>query len=546
MTMAEKETIILPPKYYLDYFNYLLRFVETYSPHLLGTIGTQFISGFRALSEDAQCLMLRMANRKGEYYRLAKFDYAEIENIDLAAEALVSTTFASFQPPHDPRLFGLYTKNELCDFFPHLIEKGMKKEEVLFILETEAETIDYEDLLQKETVLHFTRQDEFEFMKLLFFGHRHGQMTEFVIRDVGHVKLENLEGHSFTPWFDSHEEALAVFELSKLDHAIRDFMLMGTPQGLLEVISPINWSRLIDFAHARKAADKLMLNLGEYFERQQFWDEALSYYALAKKHPARERQIRIYDKTDRKEDARDLAAYVYDAPYNASEKIFAQDYLAKSGARTNKSTTDRIKLGMEITVTPLPYTKVENLALEHFFEQGYSGVHAENHLWRGIFGLLFWDELFSTTSTSFHHPLQRAPSDLRTSEFYDAHKDLLSRKLDSLRSKKEMIAAITTTHNLKDGLSNHLVGWHPDLLPTVAAAVQLLPLNGLKKILLEMAKNVKDNSTGFPDLFVWKGKEYHFYEIKSPNDHLSAQQLFWLDFFANCGIKSEILRLKWG
>ena len=329
--MSQKETILLPPKYYLDYFNYLISFVEQHSAHLLGEVGLQFITDFHMITEDAQCLMLRMANRKGEYFRLEKFAYAEIENLGAAAETLIEMNIARLDPPLDPRLFGLFTKVELCAYFPHLVEKSMKKVEVLITLELEATTEDYQLLFAKETILHFTRQEHFEFLKLLFFGHRHGQMTEFVVRDVGHVKLENLEDHNFTPWFDSHEEAKAVFELSKLDHAISDYMFMGLPDDLLEIIVPINWSNLIDFPHARKAADKLMLRLGEYFERLKYYDEALSYYALAKKHPARERQIRIYDKTNRKEEAKDLALYVYDHPYNATEKDLCPRLYRKNG-----------------------------------------------------------------------------------------------------------------------------------------------------------------------------------------------------------------------
>jgi hypothetical protein len=58
-----------------------------------------------------------------------------------------------------------------------------------------------------------------------------------------------------------------------------------------------------------------------------------------------------------------------------------------------------------------------------------------------------------------------------------------------------------------------------------------------------MSKNLKDNSTGFPDLFVWKDKTYHLYEIKSPNDHLSSQQLFWLNFMQSLGIHAKIIRV---
>jgi len=64
-------------------------------------------------------------------------------------------------------------------------------------------------------------------------------------------------------------------------------------------------------------------------------------------------------------------------------------------------------------------------------------------------------------------------------------------------------------------------------------------------VLLEMAYNLRENTRGFPDLLVWDETEYSFIEIKSPTDHLSSRQLHWLHFFANHGINSRIVRVKW-
>jgi hypothetical protein len=81
------------------------------------------------------------------------------------------------------------------------------------------------------------------------------------------------------------------------------------------------------------------------------------------------------------------------------------------------------------------------------------------------------------------------------------------------------------------------------MLDVLTLIIERLPLASLKKTMLEIAKNVKDNSTGFPDLFIWNEDEYFFYEIKSPNDHLSAQQLYWINFLQRHSIKADILRL---
>lgn len=535
----------MPPKYYLDYFKYLLQFITENSPLLLGQVGETFIQSFDQLSEDAQCLAIRMANRKGVYFRLSKLNYEEITSIGVSADELEQANFASIAPPNDPALFTLYTKSELIKIFPDLVPKDQKKDEILAMLFDESTSEDYQRLLAFDPVIHFQKQEEIEFLKMLFFGHNHGMMTEFVIRDIGNIKLENLKDHQFTPWFDSHEEALAVYELSRLNRLIKDFITLGQPDLLIEALNAIKWEPLIGFANARKSTDRIMLRLGEYFEKTGYLEEAIRYYALAKKHPCRERQIRIYEKLDRTEEAQSLAIFVHENPYNASEKIFAKDFIAKIGKRNLRSTTMRIKSSNEIEVPLAGDLRVESKALEHFRKQGYEGMHTENYLWRSLFGLIFWNELFDGEQASFHHPLQRAPSDLFSVAFYEKRKMSLHQKMDGFRSKKQLINQIKNTHQEKYGINNPLVFWGESQLELLATAVLKIPLAGIKKVMIEIAKNVKDNSAGFPDLFIWNDTDYQFYEVKSPNDHLSSQQLFWLDFFDECKIKSEILRVNY-
>jgi hypothetical protein len=72
--------------------------------------------------------------------------------------------------------------------------------------------------------------------------------------------------------------------------------------------------------------------------------------------------------------------------------------------------------------------------------------------------------------------------------------------------------------------------------------IDWLELGQIQSVLMKMAENPRENTTGFPDLFVSNEREYSFYEVKSPNDHLSPQQLFWLNYFDELGIKVDILR----
>ena len=543
--MPEKEKIILPPRYYLDYFNYLIEFIEKHSGHLLGDEDKRFIEEYRSLQTDAQCLFIRMLNRKGEFFRLDKLQYPEIEVYGESLDHLSQLDFITLDDIVYPEVFRLFTKSELHKAFPELGLKSMYKDEVLETLIEVSDDTYYQTLSAEWQIIRLLKQEQVNYLKFLFFGHNYGMMTEFVIRDVGNIKLENLDRHEFTPWFDTREEALATYELANLSRAFRLATEELLPEEILAVITPIEWKHFLQFPRAKKSADKLLLRIGEYLEKAELTDEALTFYQLSERHPARERSIRILEKSGRIDEARSIAEEAVSRPFNATELLFVNDFLAKKSVRNYRTTTRRIKESPAIEVIPDSTINVEQLACEYFIREGYEAIHSENYLWRGLFGLVFWDVIFDENQESFHHPLQRQPSDLFDEHFYTRRIDNLHAIQKTYNTKQKLKSAIQKRYLEKEGIANPLVSWHESLLPSLEEAVQRLPIKGLYNILFEMAKNVKYNSAGFPDLFIWKGKEYHFYEIKSPNDHLSAQQLFWIDFMQRNKIKAEILRLNY-
>src|SRR5277367_3505311 len=96
---------VLPAYYYHDHFTEMLFFVsEAYGP-VLTERHRAFVETFKTLSKDAQCLLIRMINRRGRLFRLSAFRYAEIADARTALEelrncnlvrALVETDYADF------------------------------------------------------------------------------------------------------------------------------------------------------------------------------------------------------------------------------------------------------------------------------------------------------------------------------------------------------------------------------------------------------------------------------------------------------------------
>ncbi|MEM6643784.1 MAG: VRR-NUC domain-containing protein [Bacteroidota bacterium] len=535
--MKAKEPIILPEKYYLDYFKYLLAFVERHYGHVLAAPEYLFLQEFDSLTEDAQCLYLRCSNRKGDFFRISKMNYHEIVDITAAKEELLHTGFFAKNETLDTIQFKLFTKNELIHIFDFLDKKARKSTLLQELTES-----DMEILQAQEEIIQTQKNQEVEFIKLLFFGNRYSQMTEFVIRDIGNVQIKSLDEAKFQPWFSTREEALAVMHLSQLKPMVREVIANQLP--LEEFLSEMPWTHWLQFPRAQEAADKLLLEIGAYFEKRAHYKNAVRYFSFAKLPPARERTVRILDKLDNKEAAVDLARDILEDPKNASELTFATDYLNKSGMRIDRSMTRRLQKALIIDLAR-SNDRVERQVLSHFGNEGWEGIHAENFIWKNLFGLVFWEELFREDYGDFHHPLQRQPSDLNHPAFYLKRKMDLETRLKALRSKKALFKHVMEVFEENKGLANRFVYWTDQYLPIAEMMINKLPLKGLKKVLLEIARQTKDNSTGFPDLFIWNETDYRFYEVKSPNDHLSAQQLFWLNFLTAAGIKADIIRVKY-
>lgn len=535
--MSKNDPIILPEKYYLDYFNYVLEFVERQYDHVLDQPEYMFYQVFRNLSEQAQCLYLRFSNRRGDFFRINKIKYAEIPDVHEAKEELLHQEFIQINESDDPSQFKLFTKSELTSYYEFL-HPSQKKEEIL----GELSEVDIPIIHEQEEIAQVLKNEEVEFIKLLFFGHRGGRMTDFVVRDVGNVKIEKLDESNFSPWFQSREEALSVMHISQLKRMIYEIQEADLP--LEDYLEEMPWNTWLSYPRSAKSAEKLLLKIAYYFEQIQQPGQALSYYSFTDRHPSRERKVRLLDKLERKQEAVDIAQVMMENPSNASELTFATDFLNRKGVRIDRSMTQRLKEAPSITI-PTPSTNVESAVLEYFEREGWDGIHAENFLWRGLFGLVFWNIIFDTNHGSFHHPLQRQPSDLNDAAFFEARQHLLEDQLNKLRSKKQVMSFISKVYQEKDGMANRFVTWHELLLPALEVMVNKLPLKGLKMVLIEMSKNMKENSAGFPDLFIWNDAKYQFYEVKSPNDHLSAQQLFWLDFLASAKINVDVLRINY-
>ena len=100
----------LPVYYYHDHFVEMLSFVRTTYGSILTDEHDAFVLRFQSLSKDAQCLLIRMVNRRGAIFNRTLFRYAEISDVERAADDL-----AGVRPSQNPQGGGLrFASSRAC------------------------------------------------------------------------------------------------------------------------------------------------------------------------------------------------------------------------------------------------------------------------------------------------------------------------------------------------------------------------------------------------------------------------------------------------
>ncbi|WP_337044564.1 VRR-NUC domain-containing protein [Emticicia sp. 17c] len=564
--MAEQND--LPPKYYLEYFNYLLDFVQEKYRHILNENEWRFLRKYYCLSEDAQCLFIRFSNRKGLFFKLNKLAYAELTDIPNLLNELLEREFiepvqAEKHATFGKELLGVFSKDELATKFSAVINattdklskpvkpayKKLKKDELVEAILTDFSFEEIVEVIQDlEPVIKVCFEFEVTFMKFLFFGNRYLDMTEFVVRDLGLVQFEHHDDDKLVARFNTRKDAEDKWLITDQNDLFSQLKDNAPPLEVYDWF--MNFADSVDELSeiAKPSYERLILKVGTFLEKNKLYDEALNIFRLTEQVPSRERQVRTLQKLGYIDEALSLCQLMIEFPKNADEKFFAIDFTTQVNSKKRvhkKSTTSWLHQSESITVSEDFRHQVEMGVADYYQSYGKTAVFTENHVWRAIFGLIFWDIVFDPSLVAFHHPFQRRPSDLYLPDFYEKRRDLIISHLDSFEHVQALLVYMGERYESKFGIANPFVPWLEEMWLVVRKAVEVINFESLKKILHEMSKNLVENLRGFPDLFMWDEQEYCFVEVKSPTDNLSNQQLFWLQFFKEVGVNSKVLRVFW-
>lgn len=532
----------LPVYYYLDHFEEMLSFVGDTYAGMLNEDQRVFIARFSEFSKDARCLFIRMLNRRAFVFNRTQFKYSEIANIDRAIAELSSHGHARELREGDYDVFlACLTKDALLLGAKRAnlsdVRTSWPKQKLIDYFLREVAFADAFKHCAGDQFIALDNVRPVQFLLYLYFGKTEDDLKRFALRDLGIVKTNKIK--SFASRFADADEATACFHYSQLLDRMELKSIALYQQAANEIFDgPICSSDYSDDLRSRAAHQA-----GLFFERRGDHQLAERLYRSGSSAECHERLVRLLYANGFEASAEELLRCMIDDPESDSEHVFATDFYArKFGGRRTGLCTELLRNGQIIKVDDTHRGNPEAGVAGVMRRKGYRVFFAENTLWRSLFGLLFWDELFE--SGQLHSGFDWMPQCLKDNTFARQFAPAIQVKLDAIRSGNGL-NLILKTIAARYGRPNGVFVWdHVNVEALRSLLVGADPL-GIASIVRAMSEDYRAMSDGYPDLMLENDGKISFLEVKAEGDVIRRNQLTRLRQLGYAGLTAEIGRVDY-
>ena len=544
----------LAPHYYRDNFLALCDTVESQYGDLLLPREQRFLQVFRSLPFDAQCLYVRLVSRVGPWFRESRLVYPELGAMAPIVDNLLDAGMVEAAGELSAaELGGLYTRAELVQVFSPLLSAPVTGGKPALLEAIEA--LDLDEARQRNAVAVIDDGriiaplglEEVQLLQVLFFGNRRQSLTDFVLSDLGVARYYPYSldrQHRLFPRREALDEYLACGALSDSWYELRELEDPAALPALAEQLLSLD----IRFPSSENRWYRLCNGLARDLERLGELELAGQLYARSGRHPARERRLRIMERSQDWAGALQLGDEILAEPWCEEERDAAERVLPRVQRKLgNKPAARRrddfARLALELPRADAP---VELLAAQGLQSQWRAVHYVENTLMNSLFGLVFWEQIFMPVPGAFHNPFQGAPTDMYSPRFRARRKQALASRMAQLRAG-EIAAMVQEAWCRYAGYQSHWVDsrWVDEAL--LAEAARIIPDEHLLAIWERMLFDPGENRRGFPDLIALGELpgNYSLIEVKGPGDALQESQKRWLRFFARQDIPAAVAWVSW-
>lgn len=532
---------ILPPTYYRDHFLEMTGFVTSVYGEMLGEAERDFIDAFMALSVPAQCLYIRMSNRKKAVFSPRDLDYSEIDDVADGLAELLETGFARRLEACDfRRCLDTLGKADVIDIGRRhglKIKSSWSKPTLVAHIHSELAFDDFAAHYDVSECMVPGRKETLGFLLYLYFGKLNDNLQSFTLRDLGVVSVRSQD--SYQARFHSLEEARAGFVYTT---ALRK--LKSGDADPRQVAGHIDSFPQADNDFVLRLRDQLLFLLGQAFEKARDVDTAVALYERSTHFDSRERVVRLLHAGGQTERARAMLETMLSTPSHDEEYIFADDFFRrKFGQSRTGVLTELLRSAETIEVDELYRGYAEEAAIGHFTEQGWAAHHTENGLWPALFGLIFWDELFEGPG-ALSSGFDLVPQSLKDRTFHHTHAGAIAIKLKAVEEGRALDIVRETTLN-HAGDDNGIVWWHDTLGVLMTQLLMAAPPQAVRGVLERLTEDFYSLRDGFPDLMLTRDGQVRFIEIKAEGDQVRRNQLARLNLLKSLGFEADICKVKY-
>ena len=545
MSRAPERQRELPTFYYHQHFLELLDFVSTHYRHVLNGEELSLVRDFRQLDRPAQCLYVRLVNRKGRIFAANRLRYPEIGGLSCAIAALREREWVgSPGPEFFEDVLGFLTKTQIQDrlvcSLPG-ISRSLKKKELVDLALRHCDPREFMAQMDVERLLVQRRVDWVRFLLFLYFGECREELSRFTLRDMGLVRTHSFR-NSYEPRFVDREEAMETYyfasRLRQFEHSderARKAMMESTgdwPQPMFDVAADLR--------------DRLAYAVGRELETTGRGDAAMDVYLRGESPACSERLVRLLFAAGDRDGARAHLEACLENPRSDEEWLFARDlYQQKFDKKRTSLLTDALRSAETIELDESHSGSPERAAISYFNDHGHRAYRAENTLWRSLFGLMFWDELYSCESATLHSPFEALPTSLKDGSFYGAYRQEIEQKLADLADTEVTKHRLLKTSTQYFGTPNGVFRWRRSTAETVFALIDHAPSEAVATVLRRMCRDYPRTRYGYPDLLVIDDAGPRFVEIKTDGDQLRRNQLLRLKQLREAGFRADVVRVRW-
>ena len=525
----------------MDDYQEMLDFVEQHYAHALGDEHARYLREFRELSYDAQCLYVRLVNRKGRVFARRRLRYPELASVPQSLAELQRAGWVG--PPGDRHFADVLRFLSKAEIYTVVLPafaglgRSLKKADLVEFTLQNMSSSSFLSSLDASQVVVRARTDETRFLLYLYFGRIREELSQFTMRDLGLVRTQSLQDE-YEPRFGDRDEALEQFDFADRNDRYR------RGHDVAELIAEaLRWPA-VNFAGSATLRDKLALRLGRHAEKEGDLANAASLYGLGESAACGERLVRAWLTNDEREKARHWLEERIENPRSDEEYHVAQDlYERKFRRKRTSAATDLLRSAETVDIDESRMGAPERAVIGYFDALGLQAFRTENLLWRSFFGLLFWDELF--VDGDLNSPFEFLPASLENGSFATDCSEAIDAKLALLADKPALKRELLRISTRYYGTNNGVFRWRRSMSDALFALVDHARAENLRAVLSGMCSDYANSRYGYPDLMVIDDVGVRFVEVKTEGDALRRNQLVRLNQLRDAGFRADVLRVRW-